>query len=54
MTCSSCSAAVEGALAGAPGVRHTAVSLTLQEAKVEYDAEETDEVIQAGCVQEVV
>ncbi len=44
MTCSSCSAAVESALAALPGVRHAAVSLTLQEAKVEYDGGETDEV----------
>lgn len=30
MTCSSCSGAVESALAGLPGVAHAAVSLTLQ------------------------
>ncbi|GAB4822580.1 hypothetical protein N2152v2_009626 [Parachlorella kessleri] len=37
MTCSSCSSCVESSLAALPGVRHAAVSLTLQEAKVEYD-----------------
>jgi copper chaperone CopZ len=37
MTCSSCSSCVESALAALPGVRHASVSLTLQEAKVEFD-----------------
>ncbi|KAL4856926.1 putative copper-transporting ATPase 5 [Chlorella vulgaris] len=37
MTCSSCSSAVESALAALPGVWHASVSLILQEAKVEYD-----------------
>jgi copper chaperone CopZ len=44
MTCSSCSGAVESALAATQGVKHASVSLTLQEAKVEYDPELTDEV----------
>jgi Cu+-exporting ATPase len=44
MTCSSCSSAVESALAATPGVRHASVSLTLQEAKVEYDPELANEV----------
>jgi copper ion binding protein len=44
MTCSSCSSAVESALAATPGVRHAVVSLTLQEAKVEFDPEVTNEV----------
>lgn len=49
MTCSSCSAAVESCLAALPGVRHAAVSLTLQEAKVEYEAREVDEVRAVGA-----
>lgn len=44
MTCSSCSSAVETALAETVGVRHAVVSLTLQEAKVEFDPEEVEEV----------
>lgn len=44
MTCSSCSAAVESAVAGLPGVRHAAVSLLQAEARVEYDEGVTDEV----------
>lgn len=44
MTCGSCSGAVESALAVLPGVQHAAVSLTLQEAKVEYDPALLDEV----------
>ena len=44
MTSSACSGSVEAALAAAPGVRHAAVSLTLGECQVEYDAAETDEV----------
>lgn len=44
MTCSTCSGAVESALAATQGVKHASVSLTLQEAKVEYDPELTDEV----------
>ena len=43
MTCSSCSGAVESTLASILGVRHASVSLTLQEAKVEYDPELTTE-----------
>eukprot|EP00887_Chlorella_sp_A99_P000377 scaffold13.g377.t1 len=37
MSCSACSAQLESALAALPGVRHAAVSLTLQTAVVEYD-----------------
>ncbi|KAL4449504.1 hypothetical protein ABPG77_007148 [Micractinium sp. CCAP 211/92] len=44
MTCSSCSAAVESAVAGLQGVRHAAVSLLQAEARVEYDDGVTDEV----------
>jgi len=44
MTCSSCSGAVESALAATPGVLHASVSLTLQESKVEYDPELATEV----------
>jgi P-type Cu+ transporter len=42
MTCSSCSGAVESALAALPGVHHAVVSLTLQEAKIEYDGDVVD------------
>jgi copper chaperone CopZ len=48
MTCSSCSSAVESALAALPGVRHASVSITLAEAKVEYEADVVDEVQAAG------
>jgi copper chaperone CopZ len=48
MTCGSCSSAVEGALAASPGVHAAVVSLTLQEARVEFDAALTDEVRAAG------
>lgn len=44
MTCSSCVGAIESALASTQGVIHAAVSLTLQEAKVEYDPNILDEV----------
>ena len=44
MTCSTCSGAVESVFASIIGVRHASVSLTLQEAKVEFDAELTNEV----------
>jgi len=44
MTCSTCSGAVESALAGNAGVKHASVSLTLQEARVEYNPDETNEV----------
>ena len=37
MTCASCSAAVEQALRSVPGVRSASVSLTLQQARVEYN-----------------
>lgn len=43
MTCSSCSSAVETALATHPGVLHVAVSLALQEARIEFDSSQTDE-----------
>ena len=44
MTCGSCSSAVEGALTASPGVHAAVVSLTLQEARVEFDAALMDEV----------
>jgi P-type Cu+ transporter len=44
MTCSTCSGAVESAFAATSGVVHASVSLTLQEAKVEYDPELVSEV----------
>lgn len=44
MTCSTCSGAVESVLASIAGVRHASVSLTLQEAKVEFDPDLTNEV----------
>jgi Cu+-exporting ATPase len=43
MTCSTCSGAVESALAAMPGVKRALVSLTLSEAKVEFDPGLTDE-----------
>jgi len=44
MTCIGCSGAVESALVATPGVLHASVSLTLQEARVEFDSELTNEV----------
>ncbi|KAI7843072.1 hypothetical protein COHA_003243 [Chlorella ohadii] len=52
MTCSSCSGAVESTLAGLPGVAHAAVSLTLQEAKVEFDPQLLDEAQLAAAIQD--
>ena len=37
MSCTACSSAVEAALLALPGVRSAAVSVVLQEARVEYD-----------------
>lgn len=53
MTCSSCSAAVESAVAGLPGVRHAAVSLLQGEARVEYEEGTTDEVRWQGSADQV-
>ena len=38
MHCSSCSTAVEGALMRLPGVASAVVSLTMEQAEIEYDA----------------
>ena len=44
MHCSACSSAVESALGAIQGVQHCAVSLTMQQAEVEYDPVTTSEV----------
>jgi len=41
MTCAACSARVEKALAGTPGVKRASVNLATQQATVEYAADET-------------
>ena len=41
MTCAACSARVEKALAGTPGVKRASVNLATQQATIEYTADET-------------
>ena len=48
MHCSACSTAVEKALTGILGVGHATVSLTLQQAEIEYDATLTS-VVRGPC-----
>ncbi|KAL4443875.1 hypothetical protein ABPG75_011612 [Micractinium tetrahymenae] len=52
MTCSSCSAAVESAVAGLPGMRHAAVSLLQAEARVEYEEDLTNEAQLQQAIEE--
>lgn len=53
MTCSSCVGAIESALASTQGVIHAAVSLTLQEAKVEYDPNVLNETMLLQTIQDI-
>lgn len=52
MTCSSCSSAVESELASLEGVHHAVVSLTLQEAKIEYDGNLVNEAAILQAIQD--
>lgn len=57
MTCSSCSSVIESQVGHLPGVKHATVSLTLQEAKIEYDGDmiSEEDIVDAveGCGFEV-
>ncbi|KFM25042.1 putative copper-transporting ATPase HMA5 [Auxenochlorella protothecoides] len=50
MACAGCSSSIESCLAGIAGVRRTAVSLTLSEARVEYDPALTNPTALAAAI----